>query len=57
MDFLAEDVQSEKLLAHLLNCAEADPVSDVLKHSPALESMKMLIQPLMLMRDELFTTC
>ena len=56
MDFIAENTYPKKFIKHLWKCFETNPISDMLKNGPTLESMKMLIQSLMLIRNKLFTT-
>jgi hypothetical protein len=45
VEFLFQDSQTEKLLKHDANVAEAELMCYMLVHGPTLQAVKVLIQP------------
>jgi hypothetical protein len=47
-----KNAQPEEFFKYVFYCSEAESVSDVLKHGPTLQAMKVLVQPVMLFGDK-----
>src|SRR4051794_5515052 len=54
MNLFIIDTQTEALLKHLFELHEADPVNDMLVHSPTLQGMEVLVSMLITRRQEWF---
>ena len=52
MKFCEADTQAEAVLEHGLQMLEADAVDDVLVHGPALQTVQVLVEPLVPLRQE-----